>query len=307
MQHHTAARPVGAPVPPVFDTLDLMVDGFLARFDSPTTRTAYAGDLALWRQWCSDHGLDPLTVERSHIEFFARWMQTERGNGKASVNRRLVCLRSFYRSLVRDRVLEHSPAENVRLPKVSRDKSTYTWLSRGELAAMMRAADEAAPADSAMIAVMGVLGLRVSEACSLDTDTVERYEKGHRMIDFIGKGGDPATTILPPAIARRVDAARDDRASGPLLLRRDGSRMTRRSADRVVKRIAAASGIQKSVSSHDLRAAAITLALEAGVPLREVQRWIGRHKDPRLTEWYDRSAANLDRHPAYLMTTYLAA
>lgn len=306
MQQDTAARPVGAPIPPTFDTLDLMVDGFLARFDSPSTRTAYAGDLALWRSWCATHGLDPLTVERAHIEFFARWLQIERGNSKASVNRRLVCLRSFYRSLVDDRVIPHSPAEHVRLPKVSRDKSQYTWLSRSELADMMRAADDSCPADSALIAVMGVLGLRVSEACSLDVDSVDRYEKGHRMVDFVGKGGESATTLLPPSIGRRVDAARGDRSSGPLLVRRDGSRMDRRSADRVVKRIAKAAHVDKHVTPHDLRAAAITLALESGVPLRDVQRWIGRHKDPRLTEWYDRSVVNLDKHPAYLLTAYVA-
>ena len=307
MQHDTAARPVGAPIPPTFDTLDLMVDGFLARYDSPQTRTAYAGDLALWRSWCATHGLDPLTVERAHIEFFARHLQVERGNSKASVNRRLVCLRSFYRTLAHDRVIAHSPAENVRLPKVSRDRSQYTSVSRGELSAMLRAADASCPTDSALLAVMGLLGLRVSEACSLDVDSADRYEMGHRMLDFTGKGGRPVAVPLPPSIARRFDAARGDRSAGPLLLRRDGSRMTRRSADRVVKRIAGAAGVDKSVSPHDLRAAAITLALESGVSLREVQRGIGRHADARQTEWYDRSVMNLDRHPAYQMTSYVAA
>lgn len=284
-----------------------MVDGFLARYDSQTTRGAYAGDIQLWRDWCSVAGLDPLTVQRSHIEFFARWLAAERGNSPASVNRRLVALRGFYRSLVHDRVLEHSPAEHVRLPKVRRDKTQYTWISRAELSDMMRAADASSPTDSALIAVMGVLGLRVSEACSLDVDSADRYEMGHRMVDFIGKGGGKAATLLPPSIARRVDAARGDRTSGPLLVRRDGSRMTRRSADRAVKRIAKAAGVDKNVSPHDLRAAAITLALEAGVPLREVQRWIGRHADIRQTEWYDRSVMSLDRHPAYQVAGYLAS
>lgn len=296
-----------ATIPATFDTLDLMVDGFLARFDSPATRTAYSGDLALWRDWCNSHGLDPLTVERAHIEFYARHLQTERGNGKATVNRRLVCLRSFYRTLAHDRVIEHSPAENVRLPRVSRDRSQYTVVSRGELSAMLRTADTSCPTDSALIAFMGLLGLRVSEACSLDVDSADRYEMGHRMLDFTGKGSRPVAVPLPPSIARRFDAARNDRPSGPLLVRRDGSRMTRRSADRVVKRIAKAAGVDKSVSPHDLRAAAITLALESGVSLREVQRGIGRHADARQTEWYDRSVMNLDRHPAYQMTSYVAA
>ena len=69
-----------SPVPQTFDTLDLMVEGFLSRFDSEATRTAYAGDLAMWRQWCDDFGLDPLTVERGHIEMYARWLASARGN-----------------------------------------------------------------------------------------------------------------------------------------------------------------------------------------------------------------------------------
>lgn len=294
-------------VPTTFDTLDLMVEGFLARFDSPATRTAYAGDLALWRSWCEAVGIEALAAERSHIEFFARWLQVERRNGKASVNRRLVCLRSFYRTLVDDRVLEHSPAENIRLPKVSRDRSQYTVVSRGELSAMLRTAEATDPVDSALLTLMGLLGLRVSEACSLDVDSADRYEAGHRMLDFTGKGGKTVAVPLPPSIARKFDAARGERTSGPLLVRKDGTRMTRRSADRVVKRIAKAAGVDKSVSPHDLRAAAITLALESGVSLREVQRGIGRHADARQTEWYDRSVMNLDRHPAYQMTSYVAA
>lgn len=307
MQQDTAARPVGAPVPLTFDTVDLMVDGFLARFDSAQTRTAYAGDLALWRRWCAEHGVDPLTVERSHIEFFARHLQGERGNSRATVHRRLVALRSFYRVLVDDRVLEHSPAEAVRLPKVTRDKSTYTWITRSDLSAMLAAADEAtSPTDAALIALMGIMGLRVSETCGIDVDDIDRYTDGHRMIDFVAKGGAHRSLPVPPAVGRRLDTARSGRTSGPLLVRRDGSRMDRRSADRVVKRIAKAARVDKPVSPHDLRAAAISLALAEGVSLRYVQHGIGRHADARQTEWYDRSIMSLDRHPAYQLASAVA-
>lgn len=293
--------------PATFNTLDLMIAGFLAKFDSEATRIAYEMDLDIWRGWCDKNNLDVLTVQRAHIEFFARHLQTDRNNGKATVNRRLVCLRSFYKTLAQDRIIEHSPAENVRLPKVSRDRSQYTMISRGELSSMLKYAEKSSPTDSALLCMMGLLGLRVSEVCSLDVDSADRYEMGHRMMDFIGKGGKSISIPLPPSIARKFDAARDGRAYGPLLLRRNDTRMNRRSADRVVKRIALKSGIDKRVSPHDLRAAAITLALESGVSLRDVQRGIGRHSDARQTEWYDRSLMNLDRHPAYQMTSYIVA
>lgn len=293
-------------VPKTFDTLDLMVDGFLARFTSPATRTAYAGDLDLWRAWCAAGGLDPLTVQRAHLELFARWLETERGNGPSSVHRRLVCLRSFYRTLAADGLILASPAESVRLPKVRRDRTQYTHLTRGELSSILRAADDAGPADGALLALMGVLGLRVSEACSLEVHCADRHERGHRMLTVTGKGGGTAGIPVPVQVGRRLDRARGDRQSGPLLLRRDGSRMTRRSAARVVARVTKAAGVDKPVTPHDLRAAAITCALDSGIPLRDVQT-MARHADPRTTEIYDRSRGDIDRHGAYILASYLAA
>lgn len=293
-------------VPSSFDTLDLVVEGFLARFSSPATRDAYAGDLTLWRSWCRAAGLDPLTVQRAHIELFARWLETERGNGPSSVHRRLVCLRSFYRLLAQDGLILASPAEYVRLPKVSRDRTQYTHLTRGELSSILRAADEAGPTDGALLALMGILGLRVSEACSLDVTCADRNERGHRMLTVTGKGGGTTGIPVPVQVGRRLDRARGDRQLGPLLVRRDGSRMTRRSAARVVTRVTAAAGVDKKVSPHDLRAAAITCALDSGIPLRDVQT-MARHADPRTTEIYDRGRGDIDRHGAYILASYLAA
>lgn len=307
MQQDTAARLTAAPtVPPTFDTLDLLVEGFLARFTSPATREAYAGDLTLWRAWCTGNGLDPLTVERAHVELFARWLETERGNAPASVHRRLVCLRAFYRCLAADGRILASPAEHARLPRVRRDRTAYTHLSRGELSTLLRAADDVSPAAGALLALMGILGLRVSEACELDVDCADRHERGHRMLTVAGKGATLTGIPVPVPVGRRIDDARADRPSGPLILRRDGSRMTRRSAARVVARATTAAGIGKHVSPHDLRAAAITAALDSGIPLRDVQT-MARHADPRTTEIYDRGRRDIDRHGAYILASYLAA
>lgn len=172
---------------------------------------------------------------------------------------------------------------------------------------MLRAADEARPADAALTALMGLSGLRVSEACSLDVDSASRFEKGHRMVTVHGKGGKIIGLPVPAPVGRRIDVAICGRDIGPMLTRRDGTRMTRRSAARVVARVAKAAGITKAVTPHDLRAAAITIALEAGVPLREVQYGIGRHADPRTTEIYDRGQVSVDRHAAYRVASAVAA
>ena len=73
----------------------------------------------------------------------------------------------------------------------------------------------------------------------------------------------------------------------------------------MVTRIAKAAGIARHISPHSLRHAAITNALDAGVPLRDAQI-LARHSDPRTTEHYDHARSNLDRHGVHFLTAYVA-
>ncbi|HEY5178682.1 MAG TPA: tyrosine-type recombinase/integrase [Dermatophilaceae bacterium] len=84
---------------------------------------------------------------------------------------------------------------------------------------------------------------------------------------------------------------------------RQPDRQTRRL--RMVARIAKAAGIPRHISPHSLRHAAITNALDAGVPLRDAQI-LARHADPRTTQHYDRARGNLDRHGVHFLTAYVA-
>ncbi|MBS4010522.1 MAG: tyrosine-type recombinase/integrase, partial [Roseovarius sp.] len=74
---------------------------------------------------------------------------------------------------------------------------------------------------------------------------------------------------------------------------------------RIVRRLAERAGIDKPISPHSLRHAAITAALDAGCSLRDVQDF-ARHADPRQTRRYDRARGALDRNPTYIVATYLA-
>lgn len=300
--------PVQESVPKKFDTIELAIRGFLARFPSAATRESYEGDLKLWTDWCESVGIEDIfTVERGHIELFGQYLKQERGNADSSVHRRLVCLRSFYRVLSTDGIVPSSPAENIRLPRLHYDRSHYTQITRGELSTIFRVADQQkSPTDAAMITLMGVLALRVGGCCSLDVDCADSYQRGHRIIEVYGKGGKVVGIPVPVQVGRRLDLARGDRVSGPLLIRRDGTRMDRDSAGLVIDRVVRQAGIQKKVTPHDLRAAAITCALDSGIPLRDVQT-MARHSDPRTTEIYDRARHDIDRHGAYILASYLAA
>jgi integrase/recombinase XerD len=72
-----------------------------------------------------------------------------------------------------------------------------------------------------------------------------------------------------------------------------------------VRRVARRAGITKPVDPHTLRHAFITAALDAGVPLRDVQE-AASHADPRTTMRYDRARGTLDRHATYIVAAYVA-
>ena len=84
-----------------------------------------------------------------------------------------------------------------------------------------------------------------------------------------------------------------------------GNPIDRRDAYRMVTRVAKAGGIPRHISPDSLRHAAITNALDAGVPLRDAQI-LARHADPRTNEHYDRARGNLDRHAVLFLTAYVA-
>jgi site-specific recombinase XerD len=85
----------------------------------------------------------------------------------------------------------------------------------------------------------------------------------------------------------------------------DGRRLDRHGAGRVVRKTARRAGIGKLVTPHTLRHAFITAALDAGVPLRDVQE-AASHADPRTTMRYDRGRGSLDRPATYIVAAYLA-
>ena len=122
-----------------------------------------------------------------------------------------------------------------------------------------------------------------------------------------GKGGKVVLTPRPPAVARSIDRAVDQRDTGPILRTRRGSRMDRHRATRRLHRLAQAGGVHVArMHPHMLRHTFITRMVDAGVDLRDVQI-AARHADPRTTMRYDRARKNLDRHPNFNLAAYMAS
>lgn len=266
------------PTAPPFDEARLAIGGFLARY-SGSTRSGYACDLRAWFAWCAQ-GNHVFSVRRVHIELYARWMEEDRHLARATIGRRLSTVVGFYRFAVVDGCMADSPAQHVRRPKIDTESTTH-GLDRMELGAFLTQAAAAGPVDQAPACLLGLLGLRVSEACAINVEHLGT-ERGHRTVTVVGKGAKVAVIPLPPRVARSVDLAAGDRLVRPVLLSRSGQRLDRHGATRIVRRVARRAGIIKHISPHSLRHSFITAALGAGVPLRDVQI-AARHADPRTT------------------------
>src|SRR5207245_1504498 len=112
---------------------------------------------------------------------------------------------------------------------------------------------------------------------------------------------------LPPAVGRAIDRAVGFRIRGPILLNSHSTRMDRHAATRRLRHLAETAGIQLTrAHPHMLHHTFVTTMLDAGVDLRDVQI-AARHADPRTTTRYDRARHNLDRHPNYILATYMVS
>jgi integrase len=145
------------------------------------------------------------------------------------------------------------------------------------------------PGEHALISLLALNGLRVSEATGASIENLG-VERGHRTLVITRKGGKVVTIPLAPRTVRAIDLAVGERADGPIFLAHDRQRLDRHGAARVVRRVACRAGITKPVGPHTLRRAFITAALDAGVPLRDVQE-AASHADPRTTMRYVAPAA----------------
>jgi integrase/recombinase XerD len=275
--------------------------GFLSGY-SGLTREAYTLDLRQYTAWCARHGLRLFDARRVDIESFRGAMEGA-GRARATIARRLCTVAGFYRYAVEEELLASSLAAHVRRPRLDYE-SHATALDRNELGALLVAAGLGSAPEHALISLLALNGLRISEALCADITAIGS-ERGHRTLTVLRKGGKIVTIPLAPRTARSLDLAVGERLDGPIFLRADGQRMDRHCASRIVRRVSKRAGVAKPISPHTLRHAFITAALDAGVPLRDVQE-AASHADPRTTMRYDRARASLDRHATYIVAAYLA-
>jgi integrase/recombinase XerD len=300
---------------PVQEYVDF-TDAWLAnRRLSDHTREAYRRDVTVFLAWCTEHAIEPLQAQFTHINEYARALESTvdprsgRTLAPTTVARKLSGLSSWYDFLLKLQVVKANPVGGADRPSVDRDHSGTVGMSPAEVDAMLRAAEADSSLHHAVIALLADLGMRVGEVCQLTVDDLG-HERGHRTVRFTGKGGKPRRRALAPGTAAALDKYLDDRAriagvtrdelAGPVFVTQTGSAVNRVFVFRLVRRLAEKAGIPSAdrLSPHSLRHAFATTARSEGVPLEDVQDAMG-HADPRTTRRYDRDRHNLDRDPSY--------
>ena len=276
-----------------FDEAQLAAVSFLARY-SGRTLDAYRHDLRGFFQWATDQGVAALGgVARTSSCSVPGWRTAGSPRRRSTVASR--------RSVGSTGSRTSTDASDRIRPSTSADRRstrrTLAGLGRSERGVFLFTAEQYDRDHAALAVLLGLNGLRVSEACATNIEDLG-VERGHRTLRILGKGNKPATVPLVPRTARTIDLAVGERHEGPILRRRDGHRLDRRTAHRWVRSIGKRAGLG-AVHPHMLRAAFIMAALDAGVPLRDVQI-AARHADPRTTTIYDRRRQNFEPPPRRL-------
>ncbi len=149
---------------------EFALSGFLAGY-SGLTREAYTLDLRQYVAWCTERSVTLFAARRADIEGFGRHLE-DLGRARATVARRLCTIACFYRYAEQEGLIATSPAVHLRRPRLDYE-SHATGLDRNEVGAMLVTAGLGAATDHALISLLALNGLRVSEAIGADIEALD--------------------------------------------------------------------------------------------------------------------------------------
>ena len=286
------------------DPLGLAIAGFLARYRG-STFSDYRTDLRHYTEWCERNGLAPLQAKRPHLELYVRWLE-DTGWATSTVARRFGTVATFYKYAAIDELIDRDPAAHVARPRVDKGAQKRTVFTALEFGILCDVASKAGPMEHALIALLGLRGLRIAEACQIDVEDVT-IARGYDCITTVRKGGKRVTLSLPVPVARAVREAMGERESGPLLLNTQGRRMDRAAATRIIRKLCRDAHIPEGRSPHSCRRTFVTTSLAIGIPLADVQLAAG-HASPSTTMIYNvpSMAGGADRDAAHRLASYVA-
>ncbi|MEJ7786402.1 MAG: tyrosine-type recombinase/integrase [Solirubrobacteraceae bacterium] len=275
---------------------------WLMEFTRPNTRQAYAADLAAFFVWCTRRPVDIWAVRRYHL---ADYLSQHKPDGTAfapkTLERRLAAISGFYLYALDLGLIERHPRGHRKPLKVDAKRAQgAAALSKPEFERFIAAARQHSSNALAIVLLLGLYGLRVSEVCDFQIEQLD-WDRGQPVLRVAGKGraaNETSMFPLPHDARQALLHAAAGRDSGSLLLKSSGRSYVRQEIAALLRTLCNRAAVQTRLTPHGLRATFITLALNDGVALRDVQD-AARHADPRTTRLYDRDAGALNRHPVH--------
>ena len=225
-------------------------------------------------------------VMRGYLAYLA-----EQGIVRASISRKLSAIRSFFRYLVREGILDNNPLEQVTSPK--QDRRLPTFLTVEETVKLLKVPDlstSGGQRDRALMELVYAAGLRISELVGLN---LEQVNLETREIRVWGKGsrergvliGKPAAAALKTYLSRGRKQLQVGKEKNAVFLGQSGERIIGRTVQKMLGTYARHAGIKKRVYPHLLRHTFATHMLDGGADLRVVQELLG-HANLATTQIY---------------------
>ncbi len=250
---------------------------------SSHTIKAYAGDLAEFSAYTGARGwmqIDHIVIRGFLSQLYGK------GLGKTSVARSLAAVRSLYRWLAQEGVVEQNPAKLVATPKLPKKLPRVPTIEEmnSVLDGQMPQAAAFPERDRLMLELLYGCGIRNSELTEINLDDVRLSVeailirgkgKKERYVPFGESARGALAAYLP---VRHATLAQLRRNTPALLINRRGGRLTTRSVGRIIKKIAVAKGLSPDVHPHTLRHAFGTHMLEEGADLRAIQELLGHER-----------------------------
>ncbi|ACV62881.1 tyrosine recombinase XerD [Desulfofarcimen acetoxidans DSM 771] len=277
--------------------MQIMLDNFIyylavERGLAENTLSAYRMDLQNFLSFCQDKQIKSWSDAGKNTILMYMMFLKQQAMSPATISRRLAALKSFFRFLTSEQVVEFSPTESMESPKLSQKLPNVLSTSEVELLLMQpKISQPAGIRDKAMLELLYATGIRVSELVDLNLEDVSIAEQ---FIRCYGKGskerivplGSLSASFVEEYLQKgRVKLIKKAQTTNALFLNHHGQRLTRQGFWKIIKKYGRQGKIDKPITPHTLRHSFATHLLENGADLRSVQEMLG-HADISTTQIY---------------------
>jgi len=259
------------------------------------TITNYERDLRHFAEFLKQRDATIESTDHVLLRDFLNYLYAERRLGKSSVSRKLACLKTFFKFMLREGRLKTNPAELISSPRLPKKLPAY--LAEDETATiieMPQGTSLIALRDRAILELLYASGLRVSELVGLNEDEIDMHQETIRVL---GKGSKERIVPFGSFAAKAIEAYLEAKhAAGPgkpdkdgapafLSVRKTPRRISARDVQRLVARVRLGLKAGRRVTPHTLRHSFATHLLERGADLRSIQELLG-HESLSTTQKY---------------------